>query len=424
MRNNFILSLLFAEAIAGSAINITPRDQPASDCKATGKAVYILTNESPNSVLALPINEDGTLSKGVLNPTGGKGGSSVDSDGKPAGPDALASQSALTVAGNHVFAVNPGSNTVSMLSISHDATKLRMVGPPAAVPGQFPNTVAASAKHGLACVGMTGAAAGISCAPFSARGGLGRFDARRPIDLGQTTPPAGPANTLSQVFFSADEATLYTMVKGDPAAGANATGFVSALPIIDSTTTTTCRGKVTSSTAARRDARSSPAGTAVLFGSANLPGGDVFATDASFGAAVLAVVDAGPGGGGGAVTTTTTRARTPIPGQAATCWAAFAPATGSVFVTDVAVPRVVEMGAADARILGLTDLSAANPDAGYVDLRAAGAYLYVLAPGNRTAGAAVVVLDISGGQGSAKQIQRLELGDMAGKSAQGMAILE
>lgn len=64
------------------------------------KAVYILTNDETNGVLALPVGNDGTLSKGQVAKTGGAGSIAVDADGNPATPDALVAQSALTVAGN------------------------------------------------------------------------------------------------------------------------------------------------------------------------------------------------------------------------------------------------------------------------------------------------------------------------------------
>lgn len=71
---------------------------------AMGKAIYLLTNDEANGVVALPIGNDGTLSKGRVTMTGGAGSVAVDADGKPATPDALISQSALTIAGN----VSPG----------------------------------------------------------------------------------------------------------------------------------------------------------------------------------------------------------------------------------------------------------------------------------------------------------------------------
>lgn len=405
---------MLAEGIAGHAIQRTAdtQDQKNADpegCKPTGKAVYLITNDAQNSVVALPISADGTLEKGTITPSGGKGSNSLDAQKQPAAPDALVSQSALTIAGNFLFTVNAGSNSVSMLSIDkRDPTKLAVVGKPAAVPGQFPNTVAASAKNKLACVGTTGAKAGISCAPFS-KNGIGSMDSLRAIDLVQSTPPVGPTNTVSHAFFSEDESTLFTMVKGDPTV--NKTGFMSSLAIEQKKS---CSGSMASS-AASEDSRVSPPGTAVLFGSQFIPGtNNIFATDASFGAAVLSV-DQKSG------QASIVRRQT-IEGQKATCWAAFAKSTGTVFVTDVALPRIIEMSAKDASIISTIDLSAGG-DSGFIDLQAAGDFLYALAPGNGTTDAAITVLDISGGQGKAKSIQRFSLKGMSGKNSQGIAVL-
>ena len=295
-----------------------------------------------------------------------------------------------------------------MMAISKDdPTKLTMVGSPVDVPGEFPNTVAASAKNNLACVATTGAVAGISCAPFTADSGLGAMDTLRPIDLGQSTPPVGPTNTVSHSFFSEDESMLFTMVKGDPAV--NKTGFVSMLKI-GSQMGNGCAA------AAPEDVRSSPEGTAVLFGSQVIPGTggrSVFATDASFGGAVLSI-DAAAG-------EATVAGKAAIDGQAATCWAAFSPATSSVFVTDVGVPRVVEMSARDASIINELDLADTGA-AGFIDIGAAGSFIYALGPGDAGAGA-IAVLNVSGGPGSAKLAQRFSLDGLAGASAQGIAIL-
>jgi hypothetical protein len=64
-----------------------------------GKAVYFITNEQTNSVVALPIGPDGKLSPGTVTPTGGAGAVSLNSKGEPAPTDALVSQSSLTLAG-------------------------------------------------------------------------------------------------------------------------------------------------------------------------------------------------------------------------------------------------------------------------------------------------------------------------------------
>ncbi|CAI9628268.1 hypothetical protein GT037_002274 [Alternaria burnsii] len=378
--------------------------QPNAGKPAVGKAIYMLTNDAENAVVALPIGADGMLSKGKVMKTGGAGSVAVDAEGKPATPDALVGQSALTIAGNNLFAVNAGSNTLTMMTISsRDATSLSCVGKPLAIPGEFPNTVAASAKNKLACVGTTGAKAGISCASFS-RQGLGQMDELRSFDLGQSTPPVGPLNTVSQTFFSSDESALFTTVKGDPTV--NNTGFLSTYSV---------QASNGAATLSEKDVRSSPKGTAVLFGSATLSKdpSTLFVTDASFGATVLSIDSKGQA---------TVKGKQAIDGQAATCWATISDATNSAFVTDVGVNRVVEMSLDDASIIKQLDLSA-NGDPGLIDLRAAGDFVYALSPGNGTTAAAITVLDVSGGQGSMKQVQHFDLSGMAGKNAQGMAVL-
>ncbi|KAL2024239.1 hypothetical protein VTK56DRAFT_9395 [Thermocarpiscus australiensis] len=369
------------------------------------RAAYIITNGEENMVVSLPIDGKGMLSAGSKVAAGGAGAVSIDgSTNQPAGADPLVSQSALTVAGMNLFAVNAGSNTVSMFSIDKaDPTKLAMVGQPAKVPGEFPNTVAASAKNRVVCVGTSGATAGVSCASFDPSRGIGAMDGLRPFDLGQTTPPVGPPNTVSQVFFSADERTLFTTVKGDPAK--NKTGFIAAFPVEAS-----CGGGASPAVSAQ-GTMSSPEGTLVLFGSTPIPGSsDVFVTDASFGAAVLSI---------GTDLKATTKGRGAVNGQGATCWAAISPATKTAFVTDAGVNRLVEMSVNDASILNEIDLSA-NGQSGMIDLKAAGQMVYALAPGNNATEPAVVVVDAV----TRKPVQVMELGSMGVTSrVQGMAVL-
>ena len=287
-----------------------------------------------------------------------------------------------------------------------DPTKLTALGQPAAIPGEFPSTVAASAKNNMVCVGTTGAKAGVSCATFSSKG-LGKMDALRPFDLGQTTPPVGPLNTVSQVFFSDDETTLFTTVKGNPPA--NNTGFLSSFPV---TAASGCGGAEAS--LSTQETRSSPEGTAVLFGTKPIPGTtSLFATDASFGAVVLGVDTAKQA---------TVLGKGSIADQAATCWVTINEVSKTAFVTDVGVNHVVEMSLEDASIISTTDLSA-NGDPGLIDLASGGNFVYALSPGNGTTKAAVTVMDVSGGE--IKQVQHFKLNKKttAGKNAQGMAVL-
>ncbi|AEO68481.1 0fe6f173-7891-461d-b070-6148f408c0bd [Thermothielavioides terrestris] len=407
-----LLAALLTSAPAVQSLATPPRTADAAT--AVGKAVYLITNDAANAVVALPIGADGKLSRVTTTPTGGAGGVAVDSNGQPATPDALNSQSSLTVVGHTIFAINAGSNTLSMLSISpSDPTDLRLVGKPVPIPGDFPNTVAASSKHNLVCVGATGVRAGISCSRFSARG-VEPMDALRPFALGQTTPPHGPLNTVSQVFFSPDESMLFATVKGN---GNTTTGFFSAFPVQRSS----CGSS--SASVSHTEQRSSPNGTAVLFGSRAIPNTHrVFATDASFGAVVLAV-DPATG-------RATTLAKGAIPGQKATCWATLSPATGTAFVTDAATNRIVEMSVSDASIVSETDLNGPEgreADPGLIDLAAAGRFLYALSPGNGTTQAAVAVVDVraNGGKGKGKPalVQHFGLGKAAGPRAMGMAVL-
>ncbi|KAK7928408.1 hypothetical protein PG985_005406 [Apiospora marii] len=116
-----------------------------SSCKAkvvAPKAIYTISNDQQNAVVAMHVQADGMVGKATSTATGGTGANGIDgSKNEPSAPDALFSQSALTVAGKMLFAVNAGSNTVSMFAIdAADSTKLTMVGKPAAVPGEFPTT--------------------------------------------------------------------------------------------------------------------------------------------------------------------------------------------------------------------------------------------------------------------------------------------
>ncbi|RFU34503.1 hypothetical protein B7463_g1867, partial [Scytalidium lignicola] len=363
------------------------------------KAVYFITNAANNSIVALKVNDDGTLSNGSMTSTGGVGLSGLDATGGPAAPDSLFSQGSIKVAGNNLVAVNPGSNTISMFSIDpNDATRLTMVGKPANSLGEFPISVTLSTKLNQACVANSGAKAGVACFSMSATEGLTPLDTSlRAFNINQTTPPVGPTNTVSQVFFNSDSTALLTTVKGDPTV--NNTGFLSIFPVAN--------GKVST-----QDIRSSPAGTAVLFGTALLPNtNNIFVTDASFGSATLAISNNG---------IASVAAQTKIADQAATCWAAFSDVTNSAFVTDVAVNHLVEVDTTSGALIKETNLTNGNP--GMIDLVSAGNFIYALSPGNATTKATVTVFDVSGGQGSARQIQNFIVEGVP-DSAQGMAFV-
>lgn len=263
----------------------------------------------------------------------------------------------------------------------HDPTQLTIVGQPAPSLGDFPVSLSISAKLSMACVANSGANSGISCMSISATGLTPLDTTLRSIPLGQTTPPSGPFNTISQTFFNADDTALLTTVKGNPMV--NNTGFLSAFP-------------VQNARVSANETRSSPQGTAVLFGVTLLPGSknQILMTDASFGAAVISV--------SGNLTGYVTSAAK-IDGQKATCWATFSDTTGTGFVTDVGVNHLVEIDPATGAVVKVTNSD--NGNLGMIDLESKGNFVYALAPGNATRGATVSVFDVSGGKGSAKEIQ-------------------
>ncbi|KAL9110012.1 MAG: hypothetical protein Q9227_005351 [Pyrenula ochraceoflavens] len=360
------------------------------------QAIYFMSNQATNSILSVPIAKNGTLMDGRSINTGGAGANLIDSmTGQPAAPDALASQGSVTIAGNMLFAVNAGSNTASMFKINeNDPTQLMAVGSAAQTMGDFPVSIAVAKNAQIACVAHTGSNAGVSCSNFDAQTGFCGFDAVRPFALGQTDPPTGPLNDVAHTFFDEKEQNLITTVKGDPTK--NNTGFVSTF-------------KVSQGAVDMKGQQTSPNGTAVLFGTKQIPNTNrLLATDASFGFTILDMKNlAQP------------IAMTAVSGQKATCWATISPATGTGFVTDVGVNSLVE---ADLKTGGIVkEVQPDNGNPGMIDLVAAGSMVYALSPGNGTTPASIAVFDVSGGPGSAKAIQNFAV-QGADKNSQGMAV--
>lgn len=67
-------------------------------CGHGGKALYLQSNEQQNSIISIPIGDDGKLYGGIATLTGGMGGDGINGmTGAPAAPDALSSQSSVFV---------------------------------------------------------------------------------------------------------------------------------------------------------------------------------------------------------------------------------------------------------------------------------------------------------------------------------------
>lgn len=97
--SSVLLSILSIAGLVTSHPGCRPSHHPAK----TAKAIYFLTNEDVNGVVALPVKRDGSLASGIITETGGAGATSLDADNQPAVPDPLVGQSALTVAGKVRF---------------------------------------------------------------------------------------------------------------------------------------------------------------------------------------------------------------------------------------------------------------------------------------------------------------------------------
>lgn len=291
---------------------------------------------------------------------------------------------------------------MTMFTINQDdPTVLKMVGKPVYTQGDFPVSVTLSTLLGQACVANTGAKAGVACFSMCTTMGLTPLDMNlRPFDLNQSTPPVGPFNTVSQVFFNEDSTALMTTVKGDPTV--NNTGFISVIPVHNGQPD------------GRREVRSSPKGlpnnSAVLFGTANIPGNTsaLFVTDASFGSATLIFDDRNRA---------SISAETLITDQVATCWASISDTTQTAFITDVKVNHLVEVDFTSGNLI--RELNSTNGNLGMIDLVSAGNFIYALSPGNQTH---VAVFDVSGGPGTAKEVQNF-LVPGAGSASQGMTFV-
>jgi hypothetical protein len=291
------------------------------------------------------------------------------------------------------LAVNAGSNSVSVFSIScEDPTKLTRLGSPVGTNGDFPVTIGVSESLGMACVGHSGVLSGVSCASYSSKG-LGAFDALRSIPLGQTKPATGPANGIADVLFTEDSSTLVVIVKGD---GTSAhPGFIALYPVVG--------GKVSYS-----NSETHPAGTAIMFGSTNIPGtNNILVTDVTFGAVILSLSDLSK-----------PLALIKITDEKATCWAVTSSVTGTGFVDDVVLSQLTEIDLSTGAIVA--EVKDGNDNQGMTDMRAVGGRIYALSPGNGTLPAAVTVFDISGGRGTAKLIQNFPVVG-ADKNAEGLA---
>ena len=201
---------------------------------------------------------------------------------------------------------------------------------------------------------------------------------------------------VGDIFFSEDETSLLVMVKGgmDPTFA----GFVAKFAVQDGTVATTAT--VTT-----------PPSSGALFGAGLIPGSPnmILESDASVGALILNIDDL-------AATTAVVN----ITGQKASCWARVSTVTGTGFITDVLVNRLVEVDVHSGAIV--TEYYAPTPFTGMSDFSTVGNFLWSLSAGNGTFPASITTFDIGGGPGTVREVSTYAIPG-AGVNTMGMTTM-
>ena len=306
-------------------------------------AVFVQTNAAAgNEVVAYDQQEDGTLTSPHTYPTGGNGGAL-----NGAVVDRLASQGSLTFDPGHalLYAVNAGSNTVSVFAVDGSHLSLRETVPSA---GEFPVSIAVHDD----LVYVLNARAGGSVSGYHVRSGQLQPipGSTRPLALDPAATPEF-TTTPGQVGFSPDGGQLIVTTKGN---GSNVDvfsvrerGLLSGSPVVN-----------------------------------NLPGAVPFAFDFDR-VGHLVLTEAGPNAvesftlhDGGDITPIASVAT----GQAATCWVTH---IGSHFyASNAGSASLTQVDSTGRGSLSLVANVATGP--GTVDATASpgGAFLYVQTGGN------------------------------------------
>ncbi|CAF3232927.1 unnamed protein product [Rotaria socialis] len=171
-------------------------------------AVYTMSNGAiMNQIIVSSLNSNGQL---TLIQTVSTNGTGVNTSmGDP-----LFSQGSLQIYSSCLFAVNPGSNSLSMFSIDPlNATNLTLVSVQQ-VKGWFPVSVTVNSMY--ACVLTGGNSTGIRCFMYNMSGlyVVPSMDRDLTSYISQSVPPSGPRGTMSEILFSADNRSLIVAVKG------------------------------------------------------------------------------------------------------------------------------------------------------------------------------------------------------------------
>lgn len=205
MRHAFVRAAFAAAALAAL---VAAQAASSADAKAEaqgGHVVFVQTNQpAANQIVVYDRDGDGTLTQAGTYDTGGQGGAAV---GAPS--DKLASQGSLVVDRRHhlLFAVNAGSDTLSVFSVRGDRLTLEQVLPSG---GGFPASIAV--HDDLLYVlnaGDTGVLAGFRIGSHELQPLAG---SARSLGLANTDPP-GFLMSPGQVGFTPDGEQLIVTTK-------------------------------------------------------------------------------------------------------------------------------------------------------------------------------------------------------------------
>ncbi len=308
--------------------------------------VFVQTdNTAGNQIAAYDRADDGTLTLATSYATGGVGGVLNGSM-----VDHLASQGSLTydAANALLYAVNAGSNSVSVFAVNGDQLTLRQVVDSG---GTFPVSVAVSNRF----VYVLNALDGGSVSGYRAAGGT-----LHPIEgsvraLGLVTPTDATqfTHTPGQIAFTPDGSHVIVTTK----ASTNALDVFAVAP----------NGRLSDSPVVNSESNAVP--NAVPFAVTFDTSGHLVVTNA--GPSSLSTFTLGADG-------TATLIDTVASGQGATCWVALA--HGYLFASNAGTASV--SGYLAAPNGNLTLLGATPTDPGTVDASATGQFLYVQTGGN------------------------------------------
>jgi 6-phosphogluconolactonase (cycloisomerase 2 family) len=199
------ISILAAIAAVAAAALPAGAAASAPDAPRVGPAVFVQTNDpSGNAVIAYRRSADGSLTRGDTFSTGGLGGTTIS-----APTDPLASQGSLVLDRHRglLYAVNAGSDSVSVFSVDGTNLVLRQV---ISSGGDFP--VSVTTARNLLYVLNAGGDGSVVGFKVAGQHLVRANDASRSLGLANSSPPfflSSPA----QVGLSPDAAHLIVTTK-------------------------------------------------------------------------------------------------------------------------------------------------------------------------------------------------------------------